>query len=284
MTNATMKDHDNYSNDNGLGFQTDAFEFEAPTIEFDSGFLDENKDRYHNPPPYKGIKEKHVKYSHAIRAANYLDIGLGKRCHMVTAGSFEFGDFIEALLKDRNITCKHMSVSTLSMSQNNIDSFGNLLHDGWVDKLDLIVSDYFFAHERKALIPYMLHELDHEDKFQLAVAGSHTKIVLFETHQGNKFVMHGSANLRSSGCLEQTTIEHNPELFDFYRNFHDAILQEYAVINKPIRHKKLWRVVQNDMQATTQTAVPDAHPEADDVVSAPTTTTTQTKHRPPSNG
>ena len=140
---------------------------EFSSLEFDDDFMSENKDRYHNPKPYKGIKEKFVKYSHAVRAANYIEIGDNTRSHMVTAGSFEFGDFIEALLKERNAQVKHMSVSTLSMSQNNIDSFANLLHDGWVDKLDLIVSDYFYAHERHQLVPYMLHELDHEDSFNL---------------------------------------------------------------------------------------------------------------------
>lgn len=255
-----MKDHDQFSNDNGLGFDLE-LDF-GPAVEFDAGFLDENRDRYHNPKPYEGIKQKFVKYSHAQRAANYIDLGTGTRSHMVTAGSFEFGDFIEALLKDRNARCKHMSVSTLSMSQNNVDSFGNLLHDGWVDKLDLIVSDYFFAHERKQLIPYLLHELDVENRFQLAVAGTHTKIVLFETYGGKKVVMHGSANLRSSGCLEQTTIEENPELYDFYLGFHNQILEEYAVINKPIRHKKLWQVVAKNTSDTTRPEVPDGPPEA----------------------
>lgn len=277
---------DQFTNDNGLGFNTDMFDtqLELPGFEtnFESEFLSENKDRYHNPKPYKGIKEKFVQYSHAIRAANYIDLGVGQRSHMVTAGSFEFGDFLEALLKERNIQCKHMSVSTLSMSQNNIDSFGNLLHDGWVDKLDLIVSDYFYAHERKSLIPYMLGELDQDNKFQLAVAGSHTKIVLFETYGGKKFVMHGSANLRSSGCLEQTTIEHNPDLYDFYLNFHNAILDEYAVINKPIRHKKLWQVVLNNTPPTTKAEDRDELPAAADA-EANQPQPTPTKQRPHSN-
>lgn len=277
-----MKDHDtqsdNTANDNGLGFDT-SFDIETPTIEFDAAFLDENKDRYHNPKPYKGIKEKFVKYSHAIRAANYIDLGVGQRSHMVTAGSFEFGDFLEALLKERNIQCKHLSVSTLSMSQNNVDSLANLLHDGWTDALDLIVSDYFFAHERRTLVPYLLHELDHENRFQFAVAGSHTKIILFETYGGKKFVIHGSANLRSSGCLEQTTIEHNPGLYDFYRNFHDAILDEYSVIKKPIRHKKLWQAVQKNTAATTRTGDPDERPAAVDADNAQQTTREQRKPR-----
>jgi hypothetical protein len=252
--------NDDNVNDNGLNWDV---ELDFGNLEFEEEFLSDNKDRYHNPKPYKGIKDKFVKYSHATRAANYIEIGDGSRSHMVTAGSFEFGDFIEALLKERNAQVKHMSVSTLSMSQNNIDSFANLLHDGWVDKLDLIVSDYFYAHERKALVPYMMHELDHENRFQLAVAGSHTKIAIFETYGGKKIVMHGSANLRSSGCLEQTCIEENAELFDFYMDFHNAILEEYSVINKPIRHKKLWQAVQNNMQATTPTDPKDVPQDLD---------------------
>jgi hypothetical protein len=260
-----------YTTDNGLGFNFD-LEWDGPDTTFDDQFLSENRDRYHNPAKYKGIKEKHVKYSHALRAANYIELGEGLRSHMITAGSFEFGDFLEALLKERQIQCRAMSISTLSMSQNNIDSLGNLLHDGWVDRLDLIVSDYFFAHERQGLMPYLLNELDHEDKFQLAVAGSHTKIITFETYGGKKFVMHGSANLRSSGCLEQTTIEENPGLYDFYTAFHDDILREYSVINKPIRNKKLWQVVAASTASTTPTDRKAGPPAADAEDSAQQTT------------
>lgn len=266
----TDPDGDALANDNGLGFNFE-LDFEGPETTFDVEFLEENKDRYHNPKKYEGIKERNVKYSHAIRAANYIELGEGLRSHMITAGSFEFGDFFEALLKERNIRCRHISISTLSMSQNNIDSLGNLLHDGWTDRLDLIVSDYFFAHERKGLMPYLLNELDVDDRFQLAVAGSHTKIVLFETYGGKKFVIHGSANLRSSGCLEQTTIEENPGLFDFYRTFHDGILEEYAVINKPIRNKKLWQVVQASTENTTPTDPQVGPPAAAAEASAQTT-------------
>lgn len=249
---------------NSYGLFDDGFEYDAPNLEFEGGFLDESRDRYHNPKPYKSFKERHVLYSHAIRAANYIELQPGSRSHMVTAGSFEFGDFIEALLKERQIQVKRMTVSTLSLSRNNVDSLGNLLHDGWVDRLDLIVSDYFFAHERKNLIPYMLHELDLDNRFQLAVAGSHTKIATFETYGGHHVVMHGSANLRSSACLEQTTIEENRELHDFYVEFHDSILREYSVINKPIRHKKLWRAVQSNFRRTTPAGDPGERPEAED--------------------
>ena len=56
-------------------------------------------------------------------------------------------------------------------------------------------------------------------------------------------MIHGSANLRSSANIEQFTIEDNPELFDFYEELQDNILDHYKTINKPIRVSKLWNLI-----------------------------------------
>lgn len=57
---------------------------------------------------------------------------------------------------------------------------------------------------------------------------------------GRKILIHGSANLRSSGNIEQFTAEENPELYDFYDENFTKILDTYATIRKPIRHTRLW--------------------------------------------
>lgn len=123
-------------------------------------------------------------------------------------------------------------VSLLSMSENNVDSLANLLNGGYVDSLDLIVSDYFFSHERRNLVPYMYQELDKDDKFQLAASSTHCKLCLIETHCGMKIVMHGSANLRSSSNIEHICIEENPALYDFNMEFQAAIIEKYKTIRK----------------------------------------------------
>lgn len=113
--------------------------------------------------------------------------------------------------------------------------------------INLIISDYFYAHERGSLIPYIYDNLDKEDRFQLASASSHTKITMFETLGGKKIVMHGSANLRSSSNIEQFTIEENPGLYDFHFEYHKRIIEKYLTINKDIkrnkslRGEKLWK-------------------------------------------
>lgn len=131
-------------------------------------------------------------------------------------------------------------ISTLSLSQNNVDSLHTLMDKGYIEELNLIISVYFWGNERRSLVPYIYKQLDIGDRFQLAVAGVHTKTVHFETLGGRKIIMHGSANLRSSGNIEQFTMEENPELYDFYDDHFNRIIDKYATIRKPIRNSKAW--------------------------------------------
>ena len=58
--------------------------------------------------------------------------------------------------------------------------------------------------------------------------------------------MYGSANLRSSDNIEQFSIEHNDELYDFNYTFHKNILENFKTINKSLRGKKLWQKVEQN--------------------------------------
>lgn len=136
-----------------------------------------------------------------------------------------------------------MTISTLSLSQENVDSLENCLLGGYIEELNLIVSAYFYAHNVRTLIPYIYKRLDKDNKFQLAIAGVHTKTCQFETEGGKKIIIHGSANLRSSGNIEQFTIEENKELYNFYDGVFDKILTKYATIRKSIRGEKLWDII-----------------------------------------
>jgi len=58
-------------------------------------------------------------------------------------------------------------------------------------------------------------------------------------------VMHGSANLRSSGNIEQFTMEDNEELYNFYDEVFVSILERYRTINKQLRGNELWDCMNN---------------------------------------
>ncbi len=183
-----------------------------------------------------------VTYDNAVKLARDLRLDKGERADCFVSGNFIFGDFIEAFLTSHNACAAKMTISTLSLNQDNVDSLHNLLTHGYIQELNLIVSVYFWGNERRSLIPYIYRELDIEDRFQLAVADIHTKTINFETLGGRKIVIHGSANLRSSGNIEQFTIEENPTLYAFYDEHYGRLLAKYSTINKPIRGSRAWEV------------------------------------------
>lgn len=186
-------------------------------------------------PPLRVVNPQHIIYDNAARLAADIKFPDNSRYDVVVGGDFIFGDFIEAFVVGNRAFCERMVISTLSLSQDNVDSLSNLVSSGLVKRLDLLVSDYFYSHERNALVPYIYETLDIDGRFQMAVCSTHMKTTTFETRGGKKIVMHGSANLRSSGSIEQFTIEDNAGLYDFYNGVTDKILERYATIKKSIR-------------------------------------------------
>lgn len=224
-------------------FLGDIGNFELPDIDLDlMEFLpsDETEETRYTLPKVVPMREDFVLYDNAQKMARELRLGFGERFDAFVSGSFIFGDFIEAYLTTQRACAKKMTISTLSLSQNNVDSLHTLMDKGYIEELNLIISVYFWGNERRSLVPYIYKQLDIGDRFQLAVAGVHTKTVHFETLGGRKIIMHGSANLRSSGNIEQFTMEENPELYDFYDDHFNRIIEKYATIRKPIRNSKAW--------------------------------------------
>lgn len=231
------------ADDDGLDFNVGDIGIETP--DFDTALFDILEDevgeetRYIKPKVY-ATSSDFVMYDNAVKLARDIEIQEGSRYDVVVNGSFIFGDFLEAFIVRNNAKCKKLTISTLSLNQNNVDSLHNLITHGYIDELNLIVSAYFYNMEIRALIPYIYRELDIDNRLQLAVANVHTKTAQFETLGGKKIIAHGSANLRSSGSIEQFTIEENPELYDFYDEMFSRILERYATIRKAVWGKSLW--------------------------------------------
>ena len=190
----------------------------------------------------KQVKNSFVTYENAIRLAKRTPIDKNERVDVFVSGNFIFGDYIEAFLTTHHTRAEEMTISTLSMSQNNIDSLKTLMMKEYIGNLNIVMSSYFYSHEAHNLVKYMLHELDIDNRLQIAVAAIHTKTVHFATDNGKKIVMHGSANLRSCANIEQFTIEENEDLYDFYNEHFRRIIDEYKIINKAIKRKDIWNI------------------------------------------
>jgi len=232
-------------------------DFTAGDLELDFDLSDFNvtnesdglKTRISTPKVYKKTLTQKIKYENAEKLAGKIDISAGTRSFVIVSGNFIFGDFLEALIFGRKLDVKNIYVSTLSMSENNIDSLKNIkIISPNLNQMNIILSDYFYSHEKYNLVKYLYQELDRDNQLQVAYCGNHCKISLIETRDNQFFVMHGSANLRSSGNIEQFIFEENEELYMFNKRYMDAIIKKYKTINKSIRGHELWQAVAEDSE------------------------------------
>ena len=209
-------------------------------------FSQSEKECRYITPKITDIDERFVRFEYAKKFADEIQVLKGERITAIVNGSFVFGDFIEAFIIKNQIKVKKMTLSTLSYNDNNIDSLKTLMLHGYVDNLNIIVSDYFYGHERADLIPYTYQELDNESNtFQLAIERTHCKVYIFETYDDRYFVLQGSVNLRSSGNTENFSFEDNKQVYTFYDEYLSAILERNKTIDKSLKFKKSWQADQH---------------------------------------
>lgn len=188
--------------------------------------------------------ENFVKSKNAADMADRINLEKDCRIYAIIDGNFIFFDLVWEIIKKYGVKLEKLSISTLSLSDDNVNALSVLIEEGYIKKLDLIVSDYFYSHEKNNLVKYIYEQLDQtDDCFQFASASTHTKIITFVTEKGTKFVIHGSANLRSSSNLEQILIEQSDAVYDFFTEMHDNIIDTYKTIDKSVRRTKLWNAI-----------------------------------------
>lgn len=208
-----------------LDFDLDDFTFEETAPD--------TRTRILQPRIDTGILTQTVNFQHAMELAEKIDLSGQTRTYAWVSGAFIFGDIIEALWRRKNIDIKELSIVSLSISEENIDSWAGLLAQGNIERLNLVCSAYFYSHYKYDMIPYLYQQLGNDPRVQIAFGAYHMKIITLETHHGNTLTIHGSANARSSMNIEQIMVEpNNRELHDFNAKMIAEICDNYGTINK----------------------------------------------------
>lgn len=209
--------------------------------------------RYDRPRVYDNVLGE-VSYEHVRDFVDGLDLSEGYRAFAFVSGNFVFGDVLEAMVERRKVAPRLMTVQTLSMSEENVDSLRNVVDmmGGRLERLRIVLSVYFWGHEHRPgqLVPYLHERLDVPGlDLDVAFASIHTKIVTMETLSGHHLVMDGSANLRSSRNVEQVRVECDDGLYAFVEGFADRVFAAYSTINRdqpyprPVRGNRLWGAI-----------------------------------------
>lgn len=139
----------------------------------------------------------------------------GEASHAVLRGDFVLADFLP-MLNEQMGGIDNLLCTTLSINLKNCEIFEQLFPS--LQRVRLLISSYFFTTDKAKATDRISRWSEWRGKgldIEVAHCRQHTKLILAETGDA-KLVIETSANLRSSGCLEQLAMFRDAELFDFH--------------------------------------------------------------------
>ena len=155
----------------------------------------------------RGIKRM-VRPENAAELAKYLPEP-GECTHAVVRGDFVMGNIIPLILGDR--VAALVGIATLGMSRENAAMLSELVTEGKVQRLFLLVSHYFSQVDKTGTYREVKGLLGDA----VVVARTHAKVILISAAP-DFFVVEGSANLRSSDNIEQFAVWNDEELLNWH--------------------------------------------------------------------
>lgn len=144
--------------------------------------------------------------------------------HMIGTGRTSGWHLLEHLQQLAARPIRALWISTLSMSLANVEALAAALDSGRIRRCSLVASCYFKSTNDE-IWHRVYSELTARDQ---PVAGirSHAKVSVLQFTARRWFVIETSANLRSSGNLEQYTITHSEQLGRFHAGWIDDAIRE----------------------------------------------------------
>jgi hypothetical protein len=147
----------------------------------------------------------------------------GEVIHVLTDGSYQGVDVIPAVLELAGTHAAEVLIATLSFNKSNVDTLTGLIDRRQVKRMAVLCSTYFRAGNEDAF-GYAVEELG-KRKVYVAAARSHMKVTTLAIGQ-SRYVITGSANLRSCLAVEQVIITNDARLHGFYRDAITHIMEQ----------------------------------------------------------
>jgi hypothetical protein len=139
--------------------------------------------------------------------------------HAVVCGDFVFCDLIVRIAAKMG-NPHRITLTTLSLSMKNIDALAGLMASLPQLKVEMLLSHYFQSTSKEifgALEKLLLETFS--GRFSLSIGRSHAKVAIFEAPDQYPIIIETSANLRSSGNIEQLAIFRGCNLAEFHRKW-----------------------------------------------------------------
>jgi len=170
--------------------------------------------------------KEYIKPINAEIIQNYIP-KKGENVFFLMNGNCQFVDFISEFIKCLKSPVEEIWLTTLSLNRHTFDTLDKILPK--ITK-NILVSSYFLATDSDQIL-FKLKEENRLKNYQIGFFRNHTKMVLIKSGE-NCFLFTGSANLRSSGTIEQFSIYNNEKLYNFNQNWISELIAKYNFENE----------------------------------------------------
>jgi hypothetical protein len=159
----------------------------------------------------------------------------GESLHALMTGLYDLMHLLIVLLQRLGSPCETMRIATLSLSRRNVQEMVALFDDGKVKRLELLTSDFFRKHDDD-IFAELVQEFQARGQ-RVAAARSHCKVVTMALEDGRRYVLEGSANLRTNHNLEQFALARDPRLHAHYDAWLAAMVMRHEIQPKDVPPK-----------------------------------------------
>ncbi len=151
----------------------------------------------------------------------------GESLHGLMTGFFDLMHLLIVLLDRLGSPCTTMRIATLSLSARNVQEMVALFDMAKVKQIDLLTSDFFRKHDDD-IFDELVTEF-HARGQRVGAARSHAKIVTMLLEDGRRYLLEGSANLRTNRNLEQFCLARDPELHAWYDTWLAGMVTQHEI-------------------------------------------------------
>lgn len=149
----------------------------------------------------------------------------GESLHAIMTGRYDLADTIAAVLQSVG-ECHIIRIATLAFGDRNAEAMLQWLDSKLVGNLRVLTSLFNRDHERE-WFGQVKADLEARGS-RLSAARSHCKVVCFDFGK-TKYVIEGSANLRTNSNWEQFCMMESKALHDWHAGWIDEQIEKYEV-------------------------------------------------------
>ena len=200
-----------------------------PTSDFAHVFARPTEAADPEVPRGKMIKAAARRTAMLAEARDVLSVlpGPGEALHALMTGRYDLLALIMVLLEERG-RCETLRIATLSYNARNVAELLNQLDAGTIGRLTLLCSAFFRSHNPELWTALRDGLAKRSGRHRQAAARSHAKVVCMAFKDGGRWVLEGSANLRTNSNKEQFCLILDAGLHDWHARWIDDQVTRYA--------------------------------------------------------